>query len=312
MAPDANDQPDGGESVTVERLPPDEAFGLLGHEIRFAILEALNDADGELPFSELRERVGVRDTGQFNYHLGELVGRFVRRTDDGYRLAAAGRRVVGAVLSGGVTQAMDADPVATDAECLECGGTMEARFREDGIAVECADCGMQYTDPDVPPGVVERQPPEAVARVVERWNRREQASAGYGFCQYCDGGVDVTVCLPGEAAAPDWFTEEVREGDGIEADVVYECGRCGASWHALLELAALTHPAVMGFHYEHGIDLRGTPSWELPWMGYDVATVTGEDPLRVDLPVELDDERAVFTFDRDLSVVEERREPVPE
>jgi len=312
MPPDAHDQAGEGESVTVERLAPDEAFGLLGHEIRFAILEALHETGDAVQFSDLRERVGVRDAGQFNYHLGELVGRFVRKVEGGYRLAAAGRRVVGAVFSGGVTRVMDADPVGTAAPCLDCGGTMVARFREDGIAVECPDCGMQYTDPDVPPGVVEGRPPAAVARVVELWNRRQQAAAGYGFCYHCDGGMDVTVCLPGEPTAPDWFTPEVGGADGIEATVVYECLRCGAWSHSIVELAALTHPAVMGFHHEHGVDLRETPSWELGWTGYDVATVVARDPLRVELPVVLDDERARFTFDRALSVVGEHREAVGE
>jgi DNA-binding HxlR family transcriptional regulator len=54
-----------------------EAFEVLGNEIRTAMVLELADA-GPLSFSELRERVGVTDSGRFNYHLEKLVGRFVR------------------------------------------------------------------------------------------------------------------------------------------------------------------------------------------------------------------------------------------
>jgi predicted RNA-binding Zn-ribbon protein involved in translation (DUF1610 family) len=297
MSEDATD-------ATVERLPPDEAFGLLGHEIRFSILEVLNDADDELAFSAIRERVGVEDPGQFNYHLGELLGRFVREGEDGYRLAAAGKRVVGAALSGGVTKAMDAETVATDAACMECGESMVARFRADGIAIECPGCGMQYTDPDVPTGIVEGRPPETVATAVELWARRNDLSAGYGFCHYCDGPIDRQLCLPDEGIAPEWFTEDADPD--LAATAVHDCKRCGEFWHAAPPIAVLTHPAVIGFHHDHGIDLRETPSWELPWLSADLGTVVAEDPLRLELSIELDDERVTFTFDRELSVVSEK------
>jgi len=51
---------DGSESST---LSPDDAFRVLGNETRMEILRALGDADGPLPFSELHDRVGTRDSG---------------------------------------------------------------------------------------------------------------------------------------------------------------------------------------------------------------------------------------------------------
>lgn len=291
------------DDATVQRLTPEAAFGLLGHEDRFGVLRALHAADGPLAFSDLRDAVGVDDPGRFNYHLGELVGTFVRSTDDGYRLSAAGRRVVGAVLSGGVTKELDADPVDAGAPCPVCGASMTARFRAEGIAIECPACDLQYTDPDVPPGLVEERDPGAVAATVERWGRRNQASAGYGLCPSCDGPITERIALPGEDAAPDWF-----EGERVDATVVADCDRCGDWWHALVPLAVLTHPAVLGFHHDHGIDLRETPSWDLPWLALDAGSVTDVDPLRFELTVALDDETLSLTFDRDLSVVAQRRE----
>ncbi|MFB6206666.1 MAG: ArsR/SmtB family transcription factor, partial [Haloglomus sp.] len=86
-------------------LSPDEAFGVLGNETRIQILQTLGEADGPLSFTELRDRVGIRQGSQFNYHLDKLVGHFVRKTDDGYELRLAGRRVIYAVLSEAVTEA---------------------------------------------------------------------------------------------------------------------------------------------------------------------------------------------------------------
>jgi DNA-binding transcriptional ArsR family regulator len=87
-----------------ETLSPDAAFATLGSETRFAVLRALAEADDAVSFSALRDRVGMADSGQFNYHLDRLVGHFVERADDGYRLAPAGERVAEAVLSGAVTE----------------------------------------------------------------------------------------------------------------------------------------------------------------------------------------------------------------
>jgi DNA-binding transcriptional ArsR family regulator len=71
-----------------------DALGALASEHRIAILRELATADGPLSFSDLRERIGMRDTGRFNYHLGKLRGRFVREREGGYVLGHAGERVV--------------------------------------------------------------------------------------------------------------------------------------------------------------------------------------------------------------------------
>ncbi|WP_227354497.1 DUF7347 domain-containing protein [Haladaptatus salinisoli] len=102
-----------------------DALGTLASEHRIAILRELATADEPLAFSELRERVGIRDTGQFNYHLSKLRGRFVRETDGKYELGHAGERVVLA------TADLDADGTAAFAE---------ARTEESD---ECAVCGEE-------------------------------------------------------------------------------------------------------------------------------------------------------------------------
>ncbi|PSQ23178.1 ArsR family transcriptional regulator, partial [Halobacteriales archaeon QS_8_65_32] len=60
-----------------------DALGVLASEHRIEILRVLAEADEPLAFSDLRESVGMYDTGRFNYHLTELRGRFVRETGAG-------------------------------------------------------------------------------------------------------------------------------------------------------------------------------------------------------------------------------------
>lgn len=83
-----------------------------------AILQTLAEADDPVSFSELRDRVGVSDSGQFNYHLGKLDGHFVEAAEKGYQLRQPGRWVVGALLTGAVTHDPTVDRATVDFDCL--------------------------------------------------------------------------------------------------------------------------------------------------------------------------------------------------
>lgn len=97
-----------GEMVPSSGGPPfgdrDEAlvalFDLLSDETRLRIVSVLaahehaNPAAPPLGFDVLRERVGVRDSGRFNYHLRKLDGTLVEKVDGGYGLTPTGRNVV--------------------------------------------------------------------------------------------------------------------------------------------------------------------------------------------------------------------------
>lgn len=82
-----------------ESATPD-LFDLLSDGTRRRILvELYQSSEPSLRFSELTRRVGVHDTGRFNYHLGRLRGSLVRKNEDGYRLTARGLEVAEAVLT---------------------------------------------------------------------------------------------------------------------------------------------------------------------------------------------------------------------
>ena len=99
---------------------PTDALEVLGNETRMAILQELADADRTLSFSDLRERVGTRDTGKFNYHLRKLCAYFVRQTEGGYELGHAGTRVIAAAETNNKPVA-GADSASAEESCPVCG-----------------------------------------------------------------------------------------------------------------------------------------------------------------------------------------------
>lgn len=110
----------GGSDDATSRAA--DALATVGNKHRLAILRELAAADDPLAFSELRKRVGIADTGLFNYHLKELCGRFVRQADGCYELGDAGERVV---LAASDLNSEGAGALAAkgDQECPLCGET---------------------------------------------------------------------------------------------------------------------------------------------------------------------------------------------
>lgn len=98
---------------------PTDALAVLGDETRLAILRALAEADEPLPFTRLRERADVGDSGRFAYHLRKLREYFVRETEGGYELGPAGSRLIAAADAAGGAEFDAAEP-AVD-ECPVCG-----------------------------------------------------------------------------------------------------------------------------------------------------------------------------------------------
>lgn len=85
---------DGGADVDAD---PAATFSLLADETRLALVRELAAADDPVGFADLCSRVGLSDTGRFNYHLGKLRGTMVEKTPSGYVLTDAGDRVLDVV-----------------------------------------------------------------------------------------------------------------------------------------------------------------------------------------------------------------------
>lgn len=288
--------PGNGDEAIVEQISADAAFELLGNETRLDVLRALFDADGPLPFSELQDVVGLRDSGRFNYHLEKLLAVFVRKSDRGYELTAEGRDVVGSILAGAYTKTVEADPIPVDATCWSCHGSLAGMFADDHVRIACMDCDRTIISLAIPPGAFEQYERAEWPIVAEQWTRRKFETMRNGFCLVCDGPTGRRL-------------ETDPEGlqDEFDVGVRYTCERCGEELFSNAEASVIGHPAVTAFHYQRGVDLTETPMWDLDWAVRPTAEVVSTEPLRVAVPVEHDGDRLLLTLDERATVVEERR-----
>ena len=277
------------DAGAVDRRSPEQAFALLDNEIRLAILRTLSDAGEALSFSELRERVGERDSGKFNYHLGKLTDHFVRRTDSGYEPTIAGQQVVGALLAGTYTADMSLDPIEIDSECPSCGESpLIAEYADEHVKIRCSDCESWRNQFTFPPGTVEQFDREELPSAFDRWLRTVFQRIVAGFCANCSGRMASRLFLDDDRSEP--------------ARVEFTCERCGDAATASPEIALFYHPAAVGFYHDHGIDVTGTPSWEVAARQDVSIDLVSEDPMTARITVTIDDEVLEATIDERAQV----------
>jgi hypothetical protein len=273
----------------------DEAFSVLADETRLAILQELWWADGPLPFSDLRDRVGATDSGRFNYHLKKLTDHFVERTDDGYELGTAAIRVMGAVFAGTYSESATLEPIPVGFDCYECGGPVEAHYDAGRVSVQCAECDAGYMDFVVPPGILHGRERENLPAVFSRYVRSVARHAATGFCPFCLGPT-----------APGLGDENVEERGMVGG--TYTCQRCDTTIRAMVGTFLLDHPTVVRFYDDHGIDVRNTPLWEFGWL-YDgeASWYESEDPPIATIRIELDGDALTLRVDEELRVIDTAR-----
>lgn len=291
------------ESPIVEELDPEDAFAILADGTRIDILRALWEADGqEATFSELRDAVGIRDSGKFNYHLGKVTGRFVGKTDDGYELRSAGRHVVGSLLAGVYTMEGSVDPIDLDDPCPICGDDLTFTYEDERVLIDCDECAFQSAFP-VPPGAFASYPADRFPAVADRYVRTLLTHARNGFCSACEGRVRPELTTFGEidpAKIPPEF-------GGVVA-VVYDCARCGMSTQINLATTLLDHPQVSAFHCEHGTDVRKIPIWRLATIDGDPqSAMLDGDSAAARVTYAVDDGRLTLWVDETLTVVDVER-----
>jgi len=275
-----------------EGLSPDRAFWLLGDQMRTAILRAVWESSEEtITFSEIREQIGSPDSGKFNYHLNKLVGHFLSKGDGGYSLTQAGREVVRAVMAGTITNHAEIEPVAIDAQCAECGGTLVVRYDEYGI-IECEDCGELVMWNEFPPAGLDTRSAEEFASTFDRWTQVRFGLAMDGICPNC-------ACE---------MTMEVLDRAGESADgiaTMHRCENCKYEARVPLFGHVVSHPATISFFYDRGVDVTEMPYWRLRSLAREFTEdVISQNPWTASITMRFDGHALELTLDESLDVVD--------
>ncbi|MEF8785892.1 MAG: helix-turn-helix domain-containing protein [Haloarculaceae archaeon] len=314
-----------GEAETESPLSPDDAFALLGNETRVAILRTLGDARDPLPFSDLHDRIDVRDSGQFNYHLEKLVGHFVRKTEDGYTLSRMGRRVVEAVLSGAVTETPELERTVVDESCEYCGAPVEVTWKEGNIRLFCTECSGRYGRafgderkgtvvdegylgrlPLPPAGVRDRSPTE-VFQAAWIAGTLEVYSLAAGICPRCSATVDRTVDVCEDHDASDGPCGSCRSVYAVK--VGFRCSNCIYEGGGGIGIGLVASTELLDFVTDHGrnpINPDSIRAVNSITQDYDVA-IHSTDPLRVGLTYTIGEDSLSLTVDEELNVLESTR-----
>lgn len=275
-----------------DRISPEDAFTLLGNETRIDIIRALGEmSDESVSFSTLRDRANVADSGQFNYHLGKLVGSFVARTEeDGYELTYAGKQVNGAIFSGTYNQRSTSRTFDLDSTCTICDSALSAEYERERVTIRCPACDDQISTFGFPPGAFENRTRPELARAFDTWIRSHLLTAFAEFCLVCAGRMHGSI------------TDDSEYLDDQEIVIEHVCERCTNSTTNSAGFFLLFHPVVVAFHHDHGIDLTETPLWEIPWLRDEQTDILSREPWRVKSVVELGGDRLECVVDADFSV----------
>jgi len=310
-------------------LTPDDAFAALGNRTRIEILQALGSAGGPLSFSRLRERVGVRDSGQFNYHLDELTGHFIRSTEDGYVLRQAGARVVESVLSGAVTETPVIEPTPVDVPCHLCGGRMLMSYGEERVEMYCTECAGSFGADNrtgewtaeldygylgympLPPAGIQGRSPERVMEAATIWANLEFMSMASNVCPRCSATMDyaVTVC------------EAHDVGDGLcrrcdrrrAVNFHFECTNCIYEGGGDLYLRLVANTDLHTFVAGHGMSpVDPEALWRLDRVltGFEEEVVS-VDPFEARVTFRVDGDWLTLTLGDDLTVSSTERGSAP-
>ena len=304
-------------------LSPEAAFTVLGDRTRLEILTVLGEADEPLSFSTLFERVDYDDSANFNYHLQQLLGHFVRKTDGSYALRHAGGRIVQAILSGTVTENPVVERTPVERPCFLCGGDLELSYHEERIALFCTECGgtrgdasVTVHEPEVtgndivgglsmPPAGIHDRTPSDLLRAAEIRSVARSLSLTRGICPMCGASVERSVRVCDDHEAEDGHCATCDQQFGVTTRVA--CTNCILRSESVFTGYLLGEPALMEFMIEHGIDPVYPEAFHLASAEETIHSV---EPFEASFKFTAHGDSISLTVDEDLSVVDVKREEV--
>ncbi|MFB6361156.1 MAG: ArsR/SmtB family transcription factor [Halobacteriales archaeon] len=303
-------------------LSPDDAFAVLGNETRMEILRTLARTESPQSFSELREQVGVSDSGQFNYHLDKLDGHFISKSDEQYSLQPPGQRVIEAVFSGAVTETPVVDRAEIDVACPYCEAAVEMRFFEERVEIYCTQCAgtFEYSDMEtgsagtgflgqtpLPPAGIQGRSPHEIVEAAATWGNLELLAGSSDICPRCSARVENSVNVCQNHDSTEGLCNQCHRHHRIGIEQV--CTNCIYSISGVFSLYLRTNPDMMSFQMDHGLNPASPaqlPKFMQLLLDYD-ETITSTDPLEARFTFTLDGDALTLTVDADLNVVEAMR-----
>ncbi|MFH5798192.1 winged helix-turn-helix domain-containing protein [Haladaptatus sp. CMAA 1911] len=273
-------------------LPPSEAFALFADETRVAIVEALaerttDEGNDGLSFTELRRAVGVRDAGQFNYHLSKLRDRFVVKRDEKYYPRYAVLRLVGAIREGSFTERTELRSETLEYDCPGCDRSLMGTYEDGFVKMECDEHDMLFQTSVPPQAATGRSVSEIVSFANEETQHHIQKAID-GTCFICSGPM----CI-----------EKPHRNSSDQLVTELGCESCWLQMHLPVTASVIRHPAVVSYFYERGIDVRTVPVLSFDFVWDDLTEVVSEEPYRIRVDVGEVADAPTLTLDRELNVV---------
>ena len=240
-----------------------DIFRLLADDTRVDILRAAAVAQYELEqvgsgaaalaFSEIYDYVEVENTSKLSYHLGELTGTYLRKSDDGYSLTHAGERIVRFILSGNYQQPDSFEPKPVEGVCVFCGEeALEATLSHQFFRIDCSACKKPVTGQPITPAQVETHDDEALIQSIKRQSAEVSKQLRSGMCPECGAHLSTDVIDVSGNPLPD--------ADSFL--VVSTCEKCLREYNSPLTYSVVHHPASIAFHWDRGVDVSSRGIWE--------------------------------------------------
>jgi hypothetical protein len=242
---------------------------------------------------EIKNELGIRDSGRFNYHLDKLTGTFVSKSAEGYDLSFSANTLYQAILS---TRPIADHPTPVfDVEeaCPECGSAYEMRYENECVVSQCPNCDAQSFAYPFPAGAFTGRTDEEALRVVVQLMYHHVSLARQGVCPYCSGTMTA-----------EWLYDHDTDFPS-NVLVSYTCSLCGMELHTGVVAMIQQHSAVISLFDEYGIDPRETRPGEFRrYVSRKEVTVRSEDPLCIEIPVTIDDDEFTVLVDENMNITD--------
>lgn len=282
--------------------PTADTFAALSDPIRIEIVEALAEYHQEHPtdpgvqFSTLRKSVGIRDSGRFLYHLEKLLGVFVEKTDDRYRLTYAGVEIKNAIVAGTYTNDGTIDSTGLDSTCSICGSSASASYDSGVLTVTCENEHPLFVWA-LPANAADGREIEELIELATTLAYHAHELVVGGTCSECYSPVEPTI-----------RRVESSDPNGQPLRFTAHCEACGATWDVPVGFTLIGHPEVEALYRRQGRPIREEYWWELEFVGDGISIERlDEEPLTVRLSFEVGDRSLRATVEENGRIVQIRR-----